>query len=198
MTLNRSLLAVGFFTALYLLIAAAGAVLTGNVEFIFYIVVVLVLAAIALLVHARVGLSMATLWALSLWGLLHMVGGLVPLPTGWPYNGDQAVFYSWWIIPEILKYDHIVHAYGFAVATWVCWQAVRPLLSVAKPSFGILALCALGGMGLGALNEIVEFTAVLLVPNTNVGGYINTGWDLVANATGCLVAAVLIRLKHSS
>jgi hypothetical protein len=37
------------------------------------------------------------------------------------------------------------------------------------------------------------FAAVLLVPETNVGGYINTGWDLVANLAGCIFAAVLIR-----
>ena len=47
-------------------------------------------------------------------------------------------------------------------------------------------------MELGALNEVVEFVAVLLIPNTNVGGYINTSWDLVANLVGCGVAASLI------
>jgi hypothetical protein len=47
-------------------------------------------------------------------------------------------------------------------------------------------------MGLGAVNEVIEFAAVLLLPNTNVGGYMNTGWDLVANMVGSLVAAVLI------
>jgi hypothetical protein len=49
-------------------------------------------------------------------------------------------------------------------------------------------------MGFGALNEVVEFIAVLTIPNTNVGGYENTGWDLVANLTGTVVAAVCIRL----
>jgi hypothetical protein len=55
-------------------------------------------------------------------------------------------------------------------------------------------LCAAGGMGFGALNEVVEFVAVLTLPETNVGGYENTGWDLVANLVGCVLAAVLIRL----
>jgi len=40
---------------------------------------------------------------------------------------------------------------------------------------------------------VVEFIAVLTIPNTNVGGYENTGWDLVANLTGTVVAAVCIR-----
>jgi hypothetical protein len=47
-------------------------------------------------------------------------------------------------------------------------------------------------MGLGALNEVVEFIAVLTLPETNVGGYINTGWDLVYNAIGATVGGLLM------
>jgi hypothetical protein len=31
------------------------------------------------------------------------------------------------------------------------------------------------------------------MPETNVGGYVNTGWDLVANTVGATVAVLLIR-----
>ena len=48
-------------------------------------------------------------------------------------------------------------------------------------------------MGFGALNEVGEFVATLLVPKTNVGGYANTGRDLVANLVGVLIAAVVLR-----
>jgi hypothetical protein len=41
---------------------------------------------------------------------------------------------------------------------------------------------------------LVEFAATLLVPETNVGGYLNTGWDLAANLFGTTVAATLIWL----
>jgi len=60
---------------------------------------------------------------------------------------------------------------------------------------GMIALCVFTGMGLGALNEIIEFAAVLMIPETNVGGYINTGWDLVANLVGCLFAGILILFR---
>jgi len=30
------------------------------------------------------------------------------------------------------------------------------------------------------------------LPGTNVGGYENTGWDLVANLVGCLIAATAV------
>ena len=47
-------------------------------------------------------------------------------------------------------------------------------------------------MGLGAVNEIIEFTAVLAVPDTNVGGYYNTALDLCFNAGGAVIAMVLV------
>ena len=49
------------------------------------------------------------------------------------------------------------------------------------------------GMGFGALNEMIEFIATLTIPETNVGGYNNTGWDLVFNLIGCALAAIIIR-----
>ena len=189
------------FTALYMTAAVAGSMVQGNKEFIFYIVVMLVLIGAVTLAHRAISLTTALLWALSVWGLLHMAGGLVPLPKGWPYHGDQAVLYSWWIIPQKLKYDQIVHAYGFGTTTWVCWHALKSILqrtsgAPLKPTFGLLVISAAAGAGFGALNEVVEFIAVLTIPNTNVGGYENTGWDLVANLIGTVCAAVMIRLKE--
>lgn len=193
------LLPVTLFTAAYMLAAVAGAMVQGNSEFIFYIVVMLVLIAVMSLVHVRVGLSGGLLWCLTAWGLAHMAGGLVPLPQGWPYNGDHAVLYSGWLIPQKLKYDQVVHAYGFGVTTWLCWHSLRSAMLKGfkievRPTTGMLLLCAAAGVGFGALNEVVEFIAVLTIPNTNVGGYENTGWDLVANLVGASVAAVIIRL----
>jgi hypothetical protein len=185
------------FTLAYLAAAAAGALATGNGEFLYYIGVMVVLMGAVGVLHLRVRLSPGALWGLSLWGLLHMVGGLVPLPAGWAYDGPHAVFYSWWLVPDVLKYDMAVHAYGFGLTTWVCWQgygaAVRGAGGAPRPTFGALVLCAAAGMGFGALNEVIEFAATLLMRDTNVGGYVNTGWDLVSNLSGCIAAALLIR-----
>ena len=195
----QSLWPVAAFTALYLAAATGGALLIGNREFLFYILVMLLLICAVWLVHRAVRLSTATLWALSIWGLAHMAGGLIVVPASWPISGDIRVLYSLWLIPERLKYDQVVHAYGFAVATWVCWQGLRAAIRQrggdAVPTFGLMVLAAAAGMGLGALNEVVEFAATLLVPETNVGGYLNTGWDLVANAAGATTAALVIWLR---
>lgn len=187
------------FTVLYLLGSAVMAAILGNREFVFYIVVMALIIVSLFLVHRRVGFSAKLLAGLSAWGLLHMAGGLVPIPTGWHEGLDQGVLYNWWIIPGRLKYDQVVHAYGFGLTTWLCWQALSaaavprttgspPL----HPTPGLVVLCAAGGMGFGALNEVIEFAATQLLPNTNVGGYVNTGWDLVFNLLGSALAALLI------
>ncbi|CAN5812117.1 hypothetical protein BH11VER1_BH11VER1_03950 [soil metagenome] len=188
------------FTLAYMVLSIAMAINAGNKEFIFYIVVMLVLIGAVSLMHTRVHLTSGLLWALSLWGLLHMAGGLVPIPSWLPADGEHAVLYSLWLIPHRLKYDQIVHAYGFGVTTMICWHVLHHGLHDLTghkpyPTFGLLVLCMAAGMGFGALNEIVEFIATLTMPSTNVGGYENTGWDLISNLVGSLLAALLIRLR---
>lgn len=199
MKLDTDVLPVAAFTLLYLLIAIAASLGLGNQEFVFYIVVMFVLVLVIWLVHRSISLSKSLLWALSFWGLAHMAGGLVSLPAAWPIDGDIRVLYSLWLVPDRLKYDQLVHAYGFGVATWVCWHGIRAAVrhrgGEAVPTIGLMVLAALSGMGLGALNELIEFAATLLVPETNVGGYLNTGWDLVANFIGAASAATVIGLR---
>lgn len=190
----RELLPIIVFTSMYALAALGAALAMGNMEFLFYIVTMLLIVLAVAYVHRRVGLSHGVLWALSLWGLVHMLGGLVPLPAGWPYNPPHAVLYSLWLIPDTLKYDQVVHAYGFGVTTWLCWEGLRFVSGRSQPTFGMLTLAAAASLGFGALNEIIEFAATLMVPETNVGGYVNTGWDLVSNLVGALIGAFLIAL----
>lgn len=183
------------FTATYLVIGLLAALKRANWEFVFYIPIVLALGLLVLAIRKRAGFSNGLLLALSVWGLLHVFGGVARVPDGWPIDGDIPSFYSWEIIPGYLGYDKPVHAFGFGVATWACWQGLVAATGVKRASFGLVTIAALAGMGLGAANEIVEFIASQTM-NTNVGGYINTGGDLIANLFGSLIAAILIRLTN--
>jgi uncharacterized membrane protein YjdF len=178
------------------------AVQGSNYEFLLYIGVVVLMMGVVWVVHGRVALTSGALWCLSIWGLAHMAGGLVVVPESWPVLGTNRVLYSLWLIPDRLKYDHLVHAYGFGVTTWVCWQGLRAALGGrhqrVRPTPGLMLLCAAAGLGFGALNEVIEFAATLLVPETNVGGYLNTGWDLVANLFGATVAVTAIWFSDRS
>lgn len=200
---RQRLLPVAAFTGAYMTLALAGAAVRGNAEFLFYLAVMAILIAAVWGVDRAVRLSAGALWGLSIWGLAHMVGGLVAAPAGWPAAvADGAVIYNVWLIPGRIKYDHLVHAWGFGITTWVCWQGLRAAMTrrgtAPDPSAGLLVLTAAAGLGFGALNEVIEFAATLLVPETNVGGYRNTGWDLVSNLVGATVAVVLIRWRSGS
>jgi hypothetical protein len=194
----RSILLV---TAFYLVAAISAAITQKNLEFIsFYLPFFTLFGVIIAFMHKRVGFPKGLLWCLSVWGAAHLAGGLVQVPEGWSYEGEQSVLYSWWLIEDRLKYDNIIQAYGFGLATWLCWEALRANIHnrfgrKLYPSFGPIALAVFGGMGLGALNEIIEFFAVLNLDNTNVGGYYNTGWDLVSNLIGCLIASIIIAAR---
>jgi len=193
---------VALFTSVYLAGALITAVQVSNYEFLLYIGVVVLLMGVVWVIHGRVALTAGALWCLSIWGLAHMLGGLVIVPESWPVMGTNRVLYSLWLIPDRLKYDHVVHAYGFGVTTWVCWQGMRATLGGmahrVRPTPGLMVLCAAAGLGFGALNEVIEFAATLLVPETNVGGYLNTGWDLVANLFGATVAVTAIWISDRS
>ena len=89
----------------------------------------------------------------------------------------------------IFKYDQVIHAYGFFTATLVVYQLIKPYLNKITNWKVVLVIVALAGMGLGVVNEIVEFIAVISIPDTNVGGYVNTSLDLVFNSIGAFLAA---------
>ena len=44
----------------------------------------------------------------------------------------------------------------------------------------------------------LAFAATQLAPETNVGGYINTCLDLIANTIGAVLALVFARMRNSS
>jgi len=187
------------FTGLYVALATFIALALSSRGLSLYLAVMAVLVPSLYLVHRRYPLTAPLLWAFSVWGLLHMAGGLLKLPT----NSGSSLLYNWWLIPGGLRYDHLVHAYGFGITTWLCWHILKSALrspdgSPVRPSPGMLLVCVAAGMGFGALNEMIEFIATHLLPENSIGDYENTGWDLVANFAGALVAAALIRRAGNS
>lgn len=178
------------FGVVYTAAAAVYSLAMGNTEFIFYVGVMVVLGVLVTGVHWRVRFTTGLIWALAVWGLLHMAGGLVQV------GGEAGVLYNLWLIGHGngrgVKFDQFVHAYGFGVATWACWEALRVKLARKRPDVPTLIACVLVGEGLGAINEIIEFTATQVMPKTNVGDYENNAWDLVFNLIGCVAAAGVI------
>ncbi|HVZ94216.1 MAG TPA: DUF2238 domain-containing protein [Phycisphaerales bacterium] len=183
--------ALFLFTLAYLALAGVMAARAGNSEFIFYGLVLLAIIGMVLWADREARFSGFVLWGLSIWGLLHLAGGTVPIPTS---DGSHAVLYDWWIIPpSTLKFDNVVHAFGFFVTTLACSQVLRRFLDpAARPTLALPVLTCMMGMGFGAMNEVIEFLATRLFPHTNVGDYVNNALDLCWNFAGCLLATIIV------
>ncbi|HZW10312.1 MAG TPA: hypothetical protein VFF69_10455 [Phycisphaerales bacterium] len=190
---------IAVFVAAYLLGFGGLAVMQGNREFIFYLVVMFVLIGMVYAVHLRVGFSLAVLWLLAVWGLLHLAGGTVHVPTGLADGENpRPVLYALRPWARLPRYDQVTHAFGFFTATLASAEALLAATRPARVAIGFASAAALMGIGFGALNEVIEFIAVRTLPETNVGGYDNTGWDLVSNSVGAALGGLVVLAKRKT
>ncbi len=185
-----NIIGVLFFTILFLA--------RGNYEFIVYVFFLVGLMTLVLVTHKIFHYSIGVLWALTIWSFLHLIGG------GLEYTEGE-VFYKLMIIPligepySVLKYDQVVHFIGFWTSTIVAYYVIKPsLVDTATHVRSIIFVIVMTGLGLGAMNEILEFAVTVIVPETNVGGYENTALDLVANFFGTLGAGIYLRYTYFS
>jgi putative membrane protein len=166
---------------------------SGNSEFLLYVGVILFFMTVIGATEERMKYPDQLLWGLTLWAQMHLAGGsvfiggiklyeiiLVPL-VGSPYF--------------IFRYDQLVHIVGFAAATLMAFHLIGPHLKERSAPRGMsfYLVLVMAGLGFGALNEIIEFAATILVPESGVGGYENTALDLVADLVGALLAATRVR-----
>jgi len=182
-----NLLILGFFSVIFLR--------RENYEFLAYIGVTLFFITLIAFTNKRVYYPNFLLWALTLWSLSHMCGGGVFIGDHKLY--DQMIYT---VIGEpfwIFRYDQLVHIIGFGASTLAMYYVLRPSLREGHRWRGVLVVVTMAGLGVGALNEIVEFITSLLVEDTGVGGYINTSLDLVADLIGAVLAALVIFVRES-
>ena len=98
-----------------------------NYEFVGYLGVLVLGFSIIFATLPKTQFPTYILWGLSIWGLLHMAGGSVPV-------GDT-VLYGYRIIPLydgggdffILKMDQLIHAFGFGVTALLALQLLKQI-----------------------------------------------------------------------
>lgn len=175
-------------------VAAMGIFITlGNYEFLLYGTTLILLALFLLKTDSLARYTPFSKICLWIWLLLHIAGGTVPIANG-------EVLYSQILIPlvgapyHILKFDQLVHAFCYFMFAQLVYALLRATLQTAMPRWGFLLLVWFATMGIGALNELIEFTATVIVPETNVGDYINNALDLVFNGLGAAIACLLFPL----
>ena len=170
-----------FFTVYYLALLVYGFI-QGNQQTPFYALFLAIAAFVVARLHARHGLSGFVLWGLCAWGFMHMMGGLIEI------GGE--VIYEHSLGPDQLRFDKFVHFFGFGFATLASYELLRVTFGRDEPARSVAIVAFLIGIGIGGINETIEFGITLLPGESNVGGFSNTGWDLVANALGAATAAV--------
>ena len=164
-----------------------------NYEFMAYIGVIVVLVALVAGFQHRIHFPHFILWMFSVWGLLHMLGGGLRLSSG-------MVLYRWIpielynahdILGEfvILKFDQILHFYIYFAMSFVLAHVLARITNKEVKPLYFYFFVVIGSMGLSVVNELIEFTAVIISPNTGVGGYYNTLLDLLFNTFGAITGA---------
>ena len=107
--------------------------------------------------------------------------------------------YDFWFIDNLLKYDNIIHAASLFVATFVAYNIISPHLDLKikhHPALFSLLLILIA-LGIGALNEILEFGAVVFLDAQEaVGDYLKNASDLVFNLIGSVIAVFFIHPYH--
>lgn len=176
----------------------AAAIRSRNVEFLYYGGTLVVIGGGIMVLDRRVRLPVPVLWGLFVWLMLHLAGGLIPVPKEAVDAGmENDTLYNVRLRPWLPRYDQCVHAFGFFVSTLAAWRGMYVGSGRAlRPTFGPRLGAGLMGMGCGAVNEVIEFVGTRLMPGTNVGDFVNTGWDLVSNSVGAIAAMLTIRFFH--
>jgi putative membrane protein len=183
--------------ALYLLGTGVYFLSNRNNEFIIYtgLIVVVMSGAFLTLRYSRFPVWM--LWALSFWGLMHILGGAVHIGDHvlfaqrlYPFIDLGGEFY-------ILKYDQVVHAYLFGLLAIMSYHLFRNVFAVRGHKVAVFVMSIMVSLGVSSMNEIMEFFISITMEN-GVGGYENTMLDFCFNLGGAVIALSLyLSLRRS-
>ena len=166
-----------------------------NYEFIIYVGVIIFFLCLVGISIRKVDYTLGALVGLTVWSALHLAGGGITFGEGRLYD---VILIRLSKTYPVLRYDQLVHVWGFGAATLVVFSLLpgSPGKLVEHPvALGIVIVMA--GLGIGALNEIVEFAITLCVPESGVGGYMNTSLDLCADLLGAVLGLLYIRLRYA-
>ena len=198
--LPKRIRAVFVFTILYIVAFSIGFYIGGDYEFVIYTVMMLAATVLIPIIIRDLEIPVSLLWMLSFAGVLHMLGGGVHVDGQRLYS---YIIYPFYMSPtdpglQIFRFDQFVHLFGYAVIALCIHYVLRRYNPNADPVF-IALLTIFATMGIGSLNEIVEFLATLSLPSTGVGDYSNTLLDLISNTLGAIIAVAgfetVFRLK---
>lgn len=163
---------------------------TLNYEFLAYVITIAVVTAVLFTTLRYTHFGSGIIAGITIWGLMHMLGGSIQTADG--------VLYAWRVVAIfdgggdffILKYDQIVHAFLYGVVGIMFFHLLREVVGIKTHLWFIAFVAIFASAGFSSINEIIEFSAVVALPETGVGGYHNTVLDMIFNLGGAFVAVV--------
>ncbi len=183
--------ALFWFTVCYLVLFSIVSSIQKNYEFLYYTAIIAVFLFIIMHYYQQFHLSVTLVICLTVLGVMHILGGNLYI------HGIK--LYDFWLIPGVFKYDNLVHAFGISIATLVSYNILLPKMQYSTKfrPFAFSLMLVLMAMGIGALNEIVEFLAVVFLgAQDGVGDYFNNQIDLVYNLIGAIFVSVILYYHH--
>jgi len=165
-----------------------------NYEFLLYAITVTILAVIIYKTDKYFKFNQLGLWLFNVWLVLHILGGFAF------YQGVR--FYDLVLLNligdpyYILKYDQFVHFFCYVVMSILMWSVVQKIAKKNASSMVVCVVTILAASSIGAINEIIEFLAVVGLGTDGVGGYTNTAIDLVANLLGAIAGTLYMYAKQ--
>lgn len=165
-----------------------------NYEFLLYAVTVAVLVVLLYVTDRYFEFDRIALWLFNAWLVMHSLGGLAS------YGGVR--FYDLILVDlvgepyQILKYDQFVHFYCYVVIAILMSSVVRKIARPEASAIAVGVVTVLAASSIGAVNEIVEFLAVVVTGTQGVGGYTNTAIDLVANLLGAITGTLFLQAAY--
>ena len=100
-----------------------------NYEFVIYVGVILFFLCLIGVSLRWVHYTPMALVGLTIWSGMHLAGGIVPIGQGRLYDTIIVPLYQEY---PILRYDQIVHIWGFGVSTIVMYCLLKPSLKTAS------------------------------------------------------------------
>tara|TARA_Y100000310_G_scaffold342243_1_gene444544 strand:- start:1293 stop:1868 length:576 start_codon:yes stop_codon:yes gene_type:complete len=169
-----------YFTLGYLFLFSILAIFNDNYEFLYYSIVLSVLLFGIVSYARKVYFPLEIVAGLVVFELLHILGGNLA------FGGVR--LYDYWLL-EGVRYDNVMHFLGSFLVGIAAYSLVEPYAKKNVPPVLIWSILVLIVMGVGALNEVLEFLAVVFLGAAErVGDYYNNAVDLVFNLIGGVLA----------
>jgi uncharacterized membrane protein YjdF len=159
-----------------------------NLEFLIYSVAILVLLLLITFADKYINFSSLALYFFDAWMVLHIIGGYTSIAGIRTY--DYVIFNIVGDPFNILKFDQFIHLFCY-IGMGLLMHDVVIRYAPKAHKFAVSLIAILAACGIGALNEFIEFFAVVILDTQGVGGYYNTALDIVFNTIGASISSLI-------